>query len=928
MMPTPMPRIPPSNPIPIVSVRSWRDDAALRPADRPQRADLAHPLRDRREREQRGDHERGREHDDRRARCRAGRTARARPRGCRSPGRRDPSWSRPRRPGSCFLIDAATASTEPASFAFTSTWVTRFGLRRELLERREREVDVGGAAGERRAHQADDLVVGAVDRDRRRRPSTTSCSRTPRSRAPRSARPWPSHRPAVSWSWVTRPTSGCAGSTAAAVYDWLVMSVDGGFTTCWIVCSGVVNWRPELLEPRRQAVVERRVAAESAAATTEAAAASTAAGAATAARSAVLPPPGRPDRARPSTRGTRGTPARSASVIGSGRTVCVNVCPPVWIDATICGTVPVWCSASCTSPPTAVSTPSTFSILATALCGKLCKVAERKKSWVNLSPGFPSLDRSVMTLWFSLSSARVSWRFCCVVAVAAARRRSRRRRPRPSLRPSAGLAGRRRGRGGRTGRIGGRAGDAGDEDVGADRPQRREHVALRVVETLGDADDPDDEPDPERETERGEDRAAEAASQLLERVAQLKHGEHESTPDVRGLLRNRPVASRPVRIHGFGLERAGGDAAAAGRLPPRPGSGCAGELGPGRAHRLAYGRGRAARRARSTRLTVDDATRRAPPARPPALRAGRLARARARSGRARSPGPRSCSSRRRVAAPRLVAVDPTGEQCDVPAVLMTRVARPDPVVAARRRRVPRAARRPRCCRSTRCGSRHPCRSATFRPYYEDERRSSRRSGRSCPAAWERAIEVHAGPPPRARSAASSTATTTPATCCGPVTRVSGDRRLVEREPRLTRGGCRALPDQPGASPRLRRRRAAYRASTASGPGRGEYDPYWDLVDGGRHARRRRPEHGWLPALDEFVDLRAASPASEPPGPTRCYSVMPWMASMSAWLPPPCWRHHELGHVALDLHLAGHERLHAGLLVARRRRRPWRSRSRW
>src|SRR5947209_8594538 len=47
--------------------------------------------------------------------------------------------------------------------------------------------------------------------------------------------------PDVSWSFVTRPTFGVAGSIPAAVYGWLVMSVDGGFTTCWMVCRGVVN---------------------------------------------------------------------------------------------------------------------------------------------------------------------------------------------------------------------------------------------------------------------------------------------------------------------------------------------------------------------------------------------------------------------------------------------------------------------------------------------------------------------------------------------------------------------------------------------------------------------------------------------------------------------------------------------------------------
>src|SRR5258705_1791821 len=49
------------------------------------------------------------------------------------------------------------------------------------------------------------------------------------------------HRPVVSWSVVTRPTLGVAGSTPAATYGWLLMSVDGGFTTCWTVWRGVVN---------------------------------------------------------------------------------------------------------------------------------------------------------------------------------------------------------------------------------------------------------------------------------------------------------------------------------------------------------------------------------------------------------------------------------------------------------------------------------------------------------------------------------------------------------------------------------------------------------------------------------------------------------------------------------------------------------------
>jgi hypothetical protein len=91
--------------------------------------------------------------------------------------------------------------------------------------------------------------------------------------------------------------------------------------------------------------------------------------------------------------------------MGSGRIVWVTVSPPVCNEATILGTVPVWWEASCTRPPVAPATPGTLAISATASAGKLTSVAERKKSRVNWSPGFPSLERSVTTFWFSASSA-------------------------------------------------------------------------------------------------------------------------------------------------------------------------------------------------------------------------------------------------------------------------------------------------------------------------------------------------------------------------------------------------------------------------------------------------------------------------------------------------------------------------------------------
>src|SRR5207237_1465770 len=46
--------------------------------------------------------------------------------------------------------------------------------------------------------------------------------------------------------------------------------------------------------------------------------------------------------------------------------------------------------------------------VSTAASGKLRSVADKKKSWVNLLPAFPSFERSVTTLEFSFNRAEVS----------------------------------------------------------------------------------------------------------------------------------------------------------------------------------------------------------------------------------------------------------------------------------------------------------------------------------------------------------------------------------------------------------------------------------------------------------------------------------------------------------------------------------------
>ena len=99
--------------------------------------------------------------------------------------------------------------------------------------------------------------------------------------------------------------------------------------------------------------------------------------------------------------------------------------------------------------------------------------------------------------------------------------------------------------------------------------------------------------------------------------------------------------------------------------------------------------------------------------------------------------------------PRLIAVDARGEECDTPAVLMSRVpgnllAAPDDIDGFVRRLaepVPIIH-----------GTPFPARAAIpdYRPYdVEEARRGELRPpiGARVPAAWERAIEVHAGPAP-------------------------------------------------------------------------------------------------------------------------------------------------------------------------------------
>jgi aminoglycoside phosphotransferase (APT) family kinase protein len=203
-----------------------------------------------------------------------------------------------------------------------------------------------------------------------------------------------------------------------------------------------------------------------------------------------------------------------------------------------------------------------------------------------------------------------------------------------------------------------------------------------------------------------------------------------------------------------------------------------------------------------------------------------------------------------VLAPRLVAVDPTGAHTDVPAVLMSALpgrvrwsARDlpgyleqlvDALLPIHRTPVPAdVAVRP------------------FRRYYDGEDVQPP-EGTTQRAAWARAIEVHAGPPPAP----------------------SGDPVFIHRDyhpgnvlwvgdavtgvvdwasasvgaPDADVGHCRVnLARHLGWDAA-----EAFRAIYEERAGRRDYDPYWDLVTIVGMLDDTGPESGWLPAADDFV----------------------------------------------------------------------------
>jgi aminoglycoside phosphotransferase (APT) family kinase protein len=202
-----------------------------------------------------------------------------------------------------------------------------------------------------------------------------------------------------------------------------------------------------------------------------------------------------------------------------------------------------------------------------------------------------------------------------------------------------------------------------------------------------------------------------------------------------------------------------------------------------------------------------------------------------------------------VSAPELVAVDPEGAATDVPAVLMTAlhgrvrwstrsladylVQLVDALLPIHRVTVPAGV---------------PIRP--FRPYYADAPLRPP-VGTAEPQAWERAIEIHHGPPPQHEHLFVHRDYHP-----GNVLWVGTAVRGVIDWASASIGS----PDADVAHCRVNLARhlgwnaaEAFRARFAERAGRGQdYDPYWDIVTIVGMLDDMGPESGWLPAADDFV----------------------------------------------------------------------------
>lgn len=201
-----------------------------------------------------------------------------------------------------------------------------------------------------------------------------------------------------------------------------------------------------------------------------------------------------------------------------------------------------------------------------------------------------------------------------------------------------------------------------------------------------------------------------------------------------------------------------------------------------------------------------------------------------------------------VAAPRLIAVDATGSECDVPAVLMTRLAGR---IRWSARDVEQFLQKLVHAMTTIHAVPVPA-SVPIRSYarYNEDVRLLPPTGTSASAAWARAIEVHAGPPPE------DTPTFIhrdfhPGNVLWVGHATSGIVDWVTASvgsPDADVGHCRLNLARHLGGDVAERLTVISRERT----GRAAYDPYWDLVAAVGMLGDADPAPGRLPDLDEFV----------------------------------------------------------------------------
>jgi aminoglycoside phosphotransferase (APT) family kinase protein len=201
-----------------------------------------------------------------------------------------------------------------------------------------------------------------------------------------------------------------------------------------------------------------------------------------------------------------------------------------------------------------------------------------------------------------------------------------------------------------------------------------------------------------------------------------------------------------------------------------------------------------------------------------------------------------------VDAPRLVAVDPAGEECDVPAVLMTRLP-------GRVRWSPRDVDGfiTRLVEAMLVVHAVPVPTGVairpFRPY-DGGRDLTPPAGTTVPEAWRRAIEVHAGRAP-SHDAVLVHRDFHPGNVLWSGSEVSA---IVDWSsasvgaPEVDVAHCRVNLAVALGLDAADRFLAIYQQRT----GRDEYDPYWDLQDLVGMISHIELEPEWLPADDELV----------------------------------------------------------------------------